>query len=160
MARTFGHPDVLRLLMDRSPDAVNLAESCLAGDEMTWRTLLRTTPDLARTLSADDTRRLPDAAEENDATAVRLLLAAGWPVDARGDQGATALHWAAWHGNLEMAREILRFNPTVDLKSVQFDSTALQWARHGSDHGWRPGIGDHAAVIELLRSIGATDAAI
>ena len=32
------------------------------------------------------------------------MLGAGWPVNARGKHGATALHFAAWHGNLEMVR--------------------------------------------------------
>jgi len=50
---------------------------------------------------------LADAAERNDTTAVRELLRGGADAnDAQGD-GMTALHWAAEHGNLELARMLL-----------------------------------------------------
>ena len=43
---------------------------------------------------------LADAARDNDLRAVQVMLAAGWPVDVRGQHRATPLHWAAWHGNV------------------------------------------------------------
>ena len=51
-----------------------------------------------------DQRKLPNAAQTNNTEAVRLMLEAGWPVDTPGEAGATALHWAGFHGNAEMAR--------------------------------------------------------
>ena len=87
-------------------------------------------------MSDRDRSRLVTAAQDNNAAAVRLMLSAGWPLDARGQHGATALHWAAFHGNASMAREILRHNPSLEVKDRDFNGTPLGWAIHGSLHGW------------------------
>ena len=49
-------------------------------------------PDAPKTLSEPDQRKLPNAAQNNNTKAVRLMLEAGWPVDTQGEMGATALH--------------------------------------------------------------------
>lgn len=66
-------------------------------------------------VSEADRRRLPDAAQSNNADAVRLMLEAGWPVDARGEYNLTALGWASWHGNVAMVRDVLKHRPGVGL---------------------------------------------
>ncbi len=48
-----------------------------------------------------------DAAMDNDPAAVRELLDAGAEVNAPRGDGMTALHWAAVHGNAEIARLLL-----------------------------------------------------
>ena len=47
--------------------------------------------------------RLAEAVRRQDGEAVRKLLAAGAPVNARGGDGFTALHWAAQRNDLEIA---------------------------------------------------------
>ncbi|HYJ78703.1 MAG TPA: ankyrin repeat domain-containing protein, partial [Longimicrobiaceae bacterium] len=155
VARELGHEEIFALLMERSPDELRLAVACELGDEQALAALLRGRPGLARTLAADDRRRLAEAAEDNEAGTVRLMLAAGWPVDARGSFGATPLHFAAWLGNTEMVREVLRHHPPVDARSDQHDGTPLDWALHGSEHSWRRGAGDYATTVELLLQAGA-----
>jgi ankyrin repeat protein len=83
------------------------------------------------------------------------MLAAGLPVDALGQHRATPLHWAAFHGNAEMAREILRYNPPLELADADFQATPLGWAIHGSVHGWYCRTGSYAATVELLLKAGA-----
>jgi hypothetical protein len=83
------------------------------------------------------------------------MLAAGWPVDARGQHRATPLHWAAWNGNVEMIRELLRHRAPVDVKGDEYDGTALSWAIYGSVHGWRCQTGDYAGAVETLIGAGA-----
>jgi len=61
IARDFGHDDVFRLLMERTPEDLKLAMACELGDEDSFRALLARRPNLPDTLSADDRRRLPDA---------------------------------------------------------------------------------------------------
>lgn len=156
IAREFGHDDVLRLLMERTPMELKLALACELGDEQTFQELLRQRPDIARTLSDDERRKLPDAAQANSANAVRLMLSAGWPADARGQHNATALHWAAFHGNADMTREILKHNPPLDARGDDFNSPPIGWAIHGSKNGWRHSTGDYAAAVELLLQAGAT----
>jgi len=155
VARKFGHDDVLRLLMDRSPPEVRLLAACWAGDESAVRSLLGENPGLAASLSEPERRQVANAARNNQLAAVRLMLAAGLPVDARGQHGGTPLHWAAWHGNAETVREILRYNPPLEVTDAEFKATPLGWANHGSEHGWYRETGDYAATIEALRRAGA-----
>jgi ankyrin repeat protein len=155
IARDFGHDEVFRLLMERSPEDLKLALACELGDEDAFRALLADHPDLTRTLSDDDCRRLPDAAQNNNTNAVRLMLGAGWPVDTRGEYRMTALQWAAWHGNAEMVREILRYHPRLELKDNDHGITALGGALHGSENGWHRDTGDYVATVEALLDAGA-----
>jgi len=154
IARDFGHEEIFRFLMEHSPEDVKLAQACDLGDETTFRELLARRPNLAETLTDDDRRRLPDAAQNNNAAAVRLMLDAGWPVDTRGEFEMTPLQWAAWHGNVEMVHEILRHHPKLEL-SCQHDITALGCAFHGSENGWHRQTGDYAATVEALLQAGA-----
>ena len=155
VARDFGHEDVFRYLLERTPAELKLALACELGDEATFHDFLAKHPHAARELSEDAQRKLPNAAQNNNTPAVRLMLEAGWPVDTFGEMGAAALHWAAFHGNTEMTREILRFHPTLELKSLQHDGTPLSWAIYGSGNGWRRDTGDFAGTSKALLDAGA-----
>src|SRR5205823_11917446 len=93
--------------------------------------------------------------ENNNLGAVKLVLEAGWPVGARGQHGGTALHWAAWHGNAGMVKEILRFLPDIEDQENEFKATPLGWATHGSENGLYCRSGDYVGVVELLWAAGA-----
>src|SRR5688572_30074714 len=69
--------------------------------------------------------------------------------------GTALLHWAAFHGNTEMAREILQYDPPLELRDDDFGSTPLGWAIYGSVHGWRCKTGDYAGTVEVLLAAGA-----
>ena len=155
VARDFGHEHVFQLLLERTPEGLKLALACELGDEPAFHEFLRKHPDTVKTLSEADQRKLPDAAQSNNTKAVRLMLEAGWPVDAPGEMGATALHWAGFNGNAEMAREILRFHPTLELKSREYAGTALSWAIYASGNGWHRDTGDFAGVVQALREAGS-----
>jgi ankyrin repeat protein len=155
IARDFGHDEIFRLLMEHSPEDLKLSQACELGDEDAFHALMARQPDLTQRLSEDDQRRLPDAAQNNNTNAVRLMLAAGWPVDTRGEYRMTALQWAAWHGNAEMVREILRYHPEIELKDNDHGITALGSALHGSENGWHRETGDYVATVEALLDAGA-----
>ena len=155
VARDFGHEDVFQLLMERTPEDLKLALACELGDEAVFHEFLSQHPDAAKTLSETDRQKLPNAAQTNNAEAVRLMLEAGWPVDTPGEMGATALHWAGFHGNAEMAREILRFHPALELKSREYAGTALGWALYGSGNGWHRDTGDYVGTVQALLEAGA-----
>jgi len=155
IAREFGHEDVVRLLMERSPTELKLALASELGDEPLLRSLLERDPDLMRRVSARDRGRIVSAAQANNAAAVRLMVSAGWPLDARGQHGATALHWAAFHGNAYMVRQILGQNPPLEVKDHDFNGTPLGWAIHGSLHGSHARSGDYGGVVAALLDAGA-----
>jgi len=155
VARDFGHEAVFQLLMERTPNDMKLALACDLGDEAAFHQFLSKYPDAAKTLSDADRRKLPNAAQNNNTKAVRLMVEAGWPVDTPGDAGATALHWAGFHGNAEMAREILRFHPTLELMSRDYASTPLSWTIYGSGNGWHRNTGDYVGTVQALLAAGA-----
>lgn len=155
VAKQFGHEEVYRLLMERSPRDVKLIASCWNGDEAAAKALVRENPEIAASLSKAYQRQVAHAARNNNLAAVRIMLAAGLPVDAVSQHKATPLHWAAFHGNAEMAREILRYNPPLEATDGDFKSTPLGWAIHGSENGWHCETGDYAATVETLLTTGA-----
>jgi ankyrin repeat protein len=83
------------------------------------------------------------------------MLAGGWPVDVTGDHGLTALQWAAWHGNAEMVREILRYHPQLELQDCEYKLSAVGAALHGSENSWHRDTGDYAATVQALLDAGA-----
>lgn len=155
VARDFGHEEVFQLLMQRTPEDLKLALACELGDEAVFRQFQSKHPELAKTLSESDLQKLPNAAQSNNTKAVRLMLEAGWPVDTPGDMGATALHWAGFNGNSDMAREILRFHPSLEMKSREYCGTPLSWAIFGSGNSWRRDSGDYVATVRALLAAGA-----
>lgn len=156
VAREFGHEDVFDLLMKNTPQDLKLALACELGDEKVFREFLAKNPKAAVNLSLADQVKLPNAAQHNNEKAVRLMLEAGWPVDTPGELGATALHWAGFNGNAEMAREILRFRPQLELKAKEYPGTALSWAVYASGNAWRSETGDFVGTIRALLDAGAT----
>jgi ankyrin repeat protein len=93
-------------------------------------------------------------ADENE---IRPLLTQQPPLVSTlsGEHEGTPLHWAAFHGNPEMAREILNRKPPLEQADRTFKGTPLGWAIHGSEHGWYAKTGDYPAVVELLLNAGA-----
>ena len=146
---------MFRLLLDRSPDELKLAQACELGDEAIFNALLAKRPHLVATLSEADRRKLAYAAQNNNTEAVRLMLAAGWPSDVRGQHGGTPLHWAAFHGNVAMIKIILRYGPPLECLDSDFHSKPLGWAIHGSENGWHRQTGNYAAAVEALLQAGA-----
>ena len=155
VARDFGHEHVFGFLLERTPEDLKLALACELGDEAVFREFLGKNPDATATIAEADQRKLPNAAQNNNTPAVRLMLEAGWPVNTRGDAGATALHWAGFHGNAEMARTILRFHPDLEMKSIEYAGTALSWTIYGSGSGWHRETGDYIGTVQALRDAGA-----
>jgi ankyrin repeat protein len=155
VARKFGHAEILQLLRERSPLDVRFLVACWMADENEVRSLLAQQPPLISNLSASDRRHVALAARNNRTDAVRVMLATGFPVNATGEHEGTPLHWAAFHGNAEMTREILNYEPPLEQTDRTFKGTPLGWAIHGSEHGWYAKTGDYPAVVALLLNAGA-----
>jgi ankyrin repeat protein len=154
VAKKFGHEDVLQLLFERSPAVVQMIAACWLDDEETITRLRANRANLAEEFTDADRRQVAHAARNNEGTAVRRLLENGLPPDAKGQHQATPLHWAAFHGNREMAKTVLRFNPPLEARDADFGSTPLGWAMYGSEHGWYCQTGDYAGTVEVLIEAG------
>ncbi|KRD08012.1 hypothetical protein ASE48_10340 [Mycobacterium sp. Root265] len=64
--------------------------------------------------------------------------------DARDAEGATALHHAAWSGDLALIRQLLDAGADPSLRDTRFDATPLGWAEHAYQ--------DEAAALLRLSS--------
>jgi hypothetical protein len=100
IARQFGHTAVFELPMQRSAPWLRLTQGAEGGDESLVRQILQQHPSIFTRLSPNAARRIVGAAVRNNTRAVELLLEQGWPSKATLDNNQTALHYAAWHGNV------------------------------------------------------------
>lgn len=98
-----------------------------SGDEL--EQLLRNPPTLE--LIEAEHHLLPDLAMSRGTTAVRALLAVGVPVDSRGENGGTALHWACWKGYADTVSVLLRYGASLTIEDTAFHATPAGWFAHG-----------------------------
>lgn len=78
---------------------------------MSWRRIAGTfflVVSTAGVALAEARHGLADAAEARNAEAVRAMLAEGADPDAAQSDGTTALHWAAYYDDLELASHLIR----------------------------------------------------
>jgi ankyrin repeat protein len=154
LALDFGHRDVFELLMQRSAPWLRLSQAAEAGEESLVRELMQKHPALISKLTPNAARRIVGCALRGNLRAVELLLGCGWPADARLDNQQSALHYAAWHGNLAMLQMLLQHRAAVNVAEAQHGSTPLGWALHGSLHSWERDKGDYPGVTRVLIEAG------
>ena len=149
-----GHLRVVELLQQRSPADVNLAEACVAGDRATVQKILSGHPELKTGLPKYVSSRFVGAAMDRKFDAVNLMIEIGCPVDATDDGGVTALHWAAFHGDSNMARLLLDAGAPIDVTERSHNARPMGWACYGSLHGWYRDTGDYAGIVRSLIDAG------
>ncbi|HSS96693.1 MAG TPA: ankyrin repeat domain-containing protein, partial [Terriglobales bacterium] len=96
---------------------------------------------------------VPHLAAVHNTAAVRGLLATGFPVDARGEHGGTALHWACWKGYADLVKLLLEHHASLDIQDQSFHAPPSGWLHHGTQNCGEPG-GDYAEVATLLIAAG------
>ncbi|MBI2497833.1 MAG: ankyrin repeat domain-containing protein [Opitutae bacterium] len=144
---------------DELGPAERFVAACTSGDRDAAAAMLRVDQGLRDTVARDANARrlLHKVAARGDAAALETMLVCGFDIDARDEGGATALHWAAWHGWLEATRLLLSRGARVDVNDKEFDAPPLGWADHGSVNCRQPR-GDYAGVaLALLRAGSPVD---
>ena len=97
------------------------------------------------------------AAEKGNTAAIALMLGLGFPVDARGDDGGTALHAAAYSGSAPAVRLLLDRGADIEARDTTWDSTPIEWAAVGS--GEQPAGNPHpdwTGTVQALLDAGAS----
>ncbi|HEY3930029.1 MAG TPA: ankyrin repeat domain-containing protein [Candidatus Koribacter sp.] len=156
LARKFGHHEVFELLMQRSAPWLRLIQAAETGDEAMVRKVMEKHPGVVNRLPGNAAVRIVSTAIRNNTQAVELLIEAGWPTNpALPDNGQTALHYAAWHGNAAMVRVLLAKGAEVNRPETQHGGNPLGWALHGSLNSWERNKGDYPAVVRALVAAGA-----
>jgi hypothetical protein len=85
------------------------------------------------------------------------MLDLGFPVDARGDDGGTALHAAAYSGSAPAVRLLLDRGADIEARDTSWNSTPIEWAAVGS--GEQPAghpDPDWTATVQALLDAGAS----
>ncbi|HEX7861086.1 MAG TPA: ankyrin repeat domain-containing protein [Verrucomicrobiae bacterium] len=152
VAKARAHEELFRFLWEQSPLEVRLVNAAWLHDEATLDGLLSNNPN--PNFTPAELRQTAHAARNDDATALRLLLKAGVPSNARGQHNATPLHWACWHGNAEAVKLLLPLRPDLEDSNNDYSSTPLGWAMHGSENGWHHERGNYPTTVEALLRAG------
>ena len=155
IAHQFGHTAIFEFLMQRSAPWLRLSQAAEIGDEARVDEIMRNHPTLFARLSPLAARRLIGAAVRSNARAVEMLLQRGWPANPANDRNQTALHYAAWHGNLAMVRALLNHGALINVFENEHGGSPLAWALHGSLHSWLREKGDYPGVTQALLAAGA-----
>ncbi|GAB1343028.1 ankyrin repeat domain-containing protein [Gemmatimonas sp.] len=135
-----------------------LLSACMTANEVEARGLLSEHPQLIAQLREGDAGCLLDAFANNQESAVRLMVSLGWPLTPESEWGGTALHWAAWQGQVDLARVLIEAGAPVNVRDSRYGSSPLAWAAHGSLHCDRANDTDYPAMVHLLLDAGATRA--
>ena len=102
-------------------------------------------------LSPENARLFTQLAESGNLAKVEALLKAGVPVDARGDGGITALHYACWRGNAALIKLLLAHGAPLDVTDNMYAATPSGYLHHGATNC---GEGDYAESTRLLIAAG------
>jgi ankyrin repeat protein len=167
LATRRGKSDVVAVLLqhgavDDATDIDRLLGACLLGDRPRAEALVNGQPGLFGQMDDDDRAALVDAAEyaSGAAGAVTLMLDLGFPAGARrAEDGATALHAAAYWGRVDVVGLLLERGADINQLDSQWQSTALAWATVGSgEQAGRSGHGeaDWVATVEVLLEAGSS----
>jgi ankyrin repeat protein/antitoxin (DNA-binding transcriptional repressor) of toxin-antitoxin stability system len=161
LALRSGVAATVELLGGAGADPVErLLEALLAGDGPTAHRLAATDPGLVERLDAPDRAAIIAAAEHGNTAAVASMLELGFPVGTRrvgtDDDGASALHAAAYAGAADTVALLLDHGADVSARDTRWNSQPLDWALVGS--GETPRLApapDWPRTVTLLLDAGA-----
>jgi ankyrin repeat protein len=130
--------------------------ACARNDRSEAEALAKRYPAMADRISGSEQWALVDAADYVGTEAVDLMLDMGFGMDARRDDGATALHAAAYSGRPDLVRRLAERGADLDARDARRSATPVEWAIAGSDDrpDYNPGA-DWLAVIKALVDAGA-----
>jgi ankyrin repeat protein len=157
VAAQFEQGAALDLLRAHSSPKERLLAACSAARADEAADILRESPHLVGSLSADEQRVLPEAAWAGNTAAVELMLRLGFDPAVTGQDSGTVLHCAAWQGYADCIELALRWEGVrsqLERRDSTHQGTALGWCCHGARHGRNPQ-GDYPRVARLLLDAGA-----
>lgn len=157
MAVAAGQTEVAELLKARGAkteisELDRFLGACAVADAKEIPRLVAEAPNAIRL--PENARLIADLAMHNSTATALALLAADLPVDARGEMGATALHWACWKGNAQLAKALVERGASLTIEDFQFHGTPPGWFGHGTKN-CHDGVGEYAGVARVLIAAGA-----
>ncbi len=153
-----GHREAAALMesLGADPEEVTVTDrfvgACLAGDSERALEIRNANPQIASSMRYTDLAIVSVAAYLRRPESVRLMISLGFPIDAIGSQGMSALHWAGWGGDAELARFLIGQGANLELKNG-YGGTVLGCTVWAAIH--REVETDYAPVVRLLLESGA-----
>jgi len=146
-AAVFGMTGVAEVLTEAG--ARDLVHAAASGSLDGW--------PLAELSGGDRVAALRIAAEHGHLAVIDQLLAAGAPVDGLDRDGSTALHEAAYSGQVDTVRHLLARGADPALRDSRFGATPLGWCQHR--HGELGSSAAHQTIEQILGPVtpAATD---
>ena len=166
LATSLGRSDLAGLLRryrarDDATGTERFLSACLHADRARARRHLARDSGLVGRLTEAERGAIVHAAETGNTAGLALMLDLGFPTTARGDDGGTALHVAAYCGSAEAVRLLLDRGADIEARDTTWDDTPLGWAIVGS--GERPKTNpdpDWIATAQTLIEAGASTAGV
>jgi ankyrin repeat protein len=152
-----GYHDIYDFLMDKSPPKARFLVACTTANRPLAEALAAEHSGLVNELDEEDQSLLAKFCWETnkDFEAVRLMLDLGFSVDViERNHGYTALHNAAWCGDLDLVRLLLERGHPTNVVDPRYNSTPIGYAIHSCLEAKRHPDGRFAEVIELLLAHG------
>jgi ankyrin repeat protein len=154
VAARLQHSDVVEWLLERASPTQRLLAACATADRATAEQVLAAHPGILARLRPSEARVIADRAYWNDTAAVALMVDLGFDTRAVGNDHGDALHWAAFLGNADMVRVLLKRDPPIGVGDAHYDATPLGWCLYGAVMGEASKRGDFAEVVRLLLAAG------
>ena len=137
LAAQRGHQEILDLLAADGLDttltpAERFVGATLNGHDAKLRELIDSKPDIVATMISDRPDLVARAAERRQIALIQQLVHLGFDVNMRsGGSGTTALHKAAIHNDVELARVLTGLGADPTITDTYVSATPLGWAEHG-----------------------------
>jgi ankyrin repeat protein len=155
-ARQLGFEDIRQLLLEHASPAQRLLAACAASERDSAQAVVAQHPDVVASLTRAQMRMIADKAHANDTSAVLLMVDLGFDPLVPGPDNFEAIRWAAFHGNAEMTRCLLKHKPPINVPDSSYDGTLLENCLYGALHGWSCDSSDCAypTTVQLLVDAG------
>ena len=121
--------------------------ACMRADRPAVERLRTSDPEIVGRAIGRRPHQISAAADRDRPAAVKLMVELGFDVNAADPypHEQTALHGAAYNGNLELVRYLVEHGADVDFEDCSFHSTAAGWAEHNAQQ----------AVVDYFSSLDA-----
>lgn len=117
---------------DRPDPELELLGACMRADRQHVQRLRTSDPTIVARAIARRPHQISVAADHDRSDAVKLMIELGFDVNAADPypHEQTALHGAAYNGNLELVRYLVEHGADRDIEDCSFHSSPVGWAEH------------------------------